>query len=397
MSQRAHSITGDEDLNSCIRNCTLPFSQLPFDDVDSLVLSSLSYLNFSSYPLEEVTTQDRIPLIDILRFSGFSDLTCGTWLKEGDDVEAFLIAVATSVRYRDLSISFFAQEDSPRIDKQFSAVTFFAADMPPYIAFRGTDGSVSGWKEDFDIAYKDVIPSYTAALRYLSGVLSTLPRSIHVNVGGHSKGGHLAEYSAACIDINGFMRIDHIYNHDGPSFLKEPSVRFNGVDYNKKLHKTIPESSIFGMVLERRDNYRVVRSKASTVFQHRPLTWLSSNHRFSYVETIEGKARLFDETLDTWLRSSAPEQREIFLTTVFNLVKSTDATSWDEFSSSLGNARILLKTSTEIDDATREIIIEVIMRLLTNVRTQAAGYFSQRLSQMFERAPLVGSVKNDER
>lgn len=112
MSQRTHSTDDEEDLSSCIHGCKLPFSKLPFDDVDSLVLSSLSYLNFSSYPLEEVSTQERVPLIDILRFSGFSDLTCGTWLKEGDDVEAFLVAVATSVRYRDLSISFFAQEDS---------------------------------------------------------------------------------------------------------------------------------------------------------------------------------------------------------------------------------------------------------------------------------------------
>lgn len=373
-------------LVSCIERYHTPFSALPFDDVDSLVLSSLSYLNYERYPLEDVESARPVPLIDILRFTPNEELTCGSWLKDGDDVPDFLRAVACSVRYRTLAACLYAHEAPQNIDKQFCAVTFVADDMPPYVAYRGTDGTVAGWREDFDLAYKDIIPSHTAALRYLSGVLSSLSDEPCVNVGGHSKGGNLAEYAAACIDEAGFSRIAAVYNHDGPAFLQAPSPRFDLEAYRSRCRKTIPESSIFGMILERRVDYRVVHSDAFTVFQHRPFNWLTSGHDFSYADELNDNARLFDDVLDSWLRSSTPEQRQIFLDTLFDLVKSTEASNWEEFQASFAsNIPSLLRKQSDLDDETREVMASVMSRLVSQARSATVGYLSDRFSDFATR------------
>ena len=371
------------DLSFYVNTQHASFSDVAFNEVDSLVLSSLAYLNFEEFPFESVGRTTPVPLIDILRFTPFEKLTANSWLKDGDDVTLFLEAVATSPRYRTLAASCFVSEVSQNIDKQFCAVTFTATAMPPYLAFRGTDGSIVGWKEDFDLAYKDVIASHTTALRYVSGVLSFLPRSMRINIGGHSKGGNLAEFAAACIDEDGFERIDTIFNHDGPSFLHDPSPRFNKPEFQAKRQKTIPESSVFGMILEEQDSHRIVKSNATSVFQHRPLTWLTQNGAFSCKDELNESARLFDESLDGWLRGSTPEQREVFLDTLFTLVKSTNAENWEDFQSSMmKNMPSLLRETRNLDDETKTIIVQTISRLGVQMRGMTKTYLADRISLM---------------
>lgn len=370
------------------------FCEVPSNDVDSLILCSLSYLNFDVYPLEDITLPDPVPIIDVLRFSSYEKLVALSWLKDGDDVEGFLTALAKSRRYRDLSASLFALESAKNIDKQFSAVMFCATGMLPYVAFRGTDGTIAGWKEDFNLAYKDVIPSHIAAQGYLSGVLSMLPSEQHINVGGHSKGGNLAEFATACIDDKAFTRIDNLYNHDGPAFLHDPSPRYRSSAFAQKRHKTIPESSIFGMILEKEDDHRIVLSTATSIFQHRPLTWIVEGNDFAKQDELNDSARLFDDSLDKWLRGSTPEQREIFLDTIFSLMKSTDADTLEDLQASLlSNLPHLVKEGRNVDDETKAVVAATIARLFDVLKSNTMGYLRSRLSLMMQKLP--NPRKND--
>ncbi|MFQ9742031.1 MAG: Mbeg1-like protein [Slackia sp.] len=207
---------------------------------------------------------------------------------------------------------YFVQEDAAAIEKQFCACTFSFGGKTPlyYLAFRGTDGTLAGWKEDFNLSYRKVIPSQRSAERYVSGVLSALPLDARIMVGGHSKGGNLAEFAAATVDETSYERIERIFNHDGPSFLNSPSPRFEEQHFKDKLDKTVPESSIFGMMLEHRDDFSVVQSQATGIFQHNPFSWLTCDDDFLYQESLNPSAAFFDQTLDRWLKSCTPEQRE---------------------------------------------------------------------------------------
>lgn len=374
------------NLTFYLRRMTQSFTDKPFTPPDSLILSSLIYLDFEEYPLSDITGFDRVALIDFLRFTPYEHMVAGSWLKEGNDVAPFLDTLARSPRFKDLAVSFYQNEKSENFDKQFCAATFTAEGMPPYIAYRGTDGSVRGWKEDFDLAYKEIIPSHQSALRYLSGALSSLPPDTMVNIGGHSKGGNLAEYAAAVIDDAGFARIEALYNHDGPNFLQDPSPRYRSAAYRKKRRKYVPESSVFGMILEYDSSFRIVRSSAATVFQHRPLTWIVADDDFAYQDELNTSAQLFDETLDKWLKSCSPKQRELFLTTIFDLVMSTDAKSWEEFQRKLvSNMARMVKEGRNLDDETKEVLINTLSRLGGVLRKTTTNYFTEKIARVFPR------------
>ena len=324
------------------------FIESPVNPVDSLVFSSLCYFNFDQLVLKpelsavrcslDTHTSTPVLLSDILALCEVNSLTEGSWLKDSEETVRFIQAIRASRRYRDVSVALFVDETSDAVDKQFSACTFFfesGQGIMAYIAFRGTDGTLTGWKEDFNLSYKPVIPSQRSALAYVSGVSSAT--TCQLILGGHSKGGNLAQYAALCTDEGTYRRIIAIYDHDGPSFLEDPSPRRTTAEYDRKLHKLVPESSAFGMILERRDDYRVVQSSASAIFQHHPFSWMVEGDDFVYQQDLNASAQFFDEALDTWLRSKTPAERERFIQTIYDLIMQTNATSWGRFPNPSGS------------------------------------------------------------
>ena len=358
------------------------FAESPFNPVDSLVFSSLCYLNFDENALRDnlsgVTcnldthTEQRVLITDILALCDFSSLTKGSWLKDAEETQQFVNALRMSRRYRDVSIAFFVNEMADAVDKQFSACTFFFTDEQgevAYIAFRGTDGTLTGWKEDFNLSYKNVIPSQRSAVAYLSGVSSATECSFIL--GGHSKGGNLAQYAALCTDGVTYKRIKAVYDHDGPSFLEDPSPRRATPDYENKLHKLVPESSAFGMILERRDDYRVVQSSAFALFQHHPFSWMVEGDDFVYQADLNASAQFFDQALDCWLRSKTPAERERFIQTIYDLIIQTNATSWAEFQTKLAsNMATVIGAGSKLDADTKQFLVSTLKGLGNTLRSQ---------------------------
>lgn len=338
------------------------FAESPFNPVDSLVFATLAYFNYEVAPGVDLASPDGVLLHDVVMLSDWEALTAHSWMEDAKDTEAFLHVLSASRRMRDVRASFYANERSEIVEKQFSAVTltFPAADGEvAYLAYRGTDGSFAGWKEDFNLCFKEVIPSQCTAAAYLSGVASAL--ACPLIVGGHSKGGNLAEYAALVADESAFERLRDVFNHDGPSFLDDPSPRIDDDRFHALLHKTVPESSAFGMILERRADYRVVRSSAMSVFQHEPFTWLTEDDDFVYQEALNPSAVFFDEALDAWLRSKAPDERERFIDTIYELFASTEAGTWSEFQTKLfANTRQLLGARSKLDAETKSFIWQTL-------------------------------------
>lgn len=338
------------------------FFEFPFNAVDSLVCSSLCYFDFehSAFPLS--SGGEPVLMHDIVALSDWSALSQGSWLEDTKDTPAFIAALMASRRYRNLSVAFYANEFSNAVEKQFCAMTFDLGNGVLYLAYRGTDGSFAGWKEDFNLCFKRVIPSQRSAAAYLSGVASATDKPLII--GGHSKGGNLAEFAAVVCGDYLFERIEAIYNHDGPSFLDDPSPRIESAVFIAKLHKTVPESSAFGMILERRSDYTVVQSSALSVFQHNPMTWKVENGSFICQEELNKSAVFFDGALDAWLSSKTPAERELFIDTIYELFVSTEASSWPEFQKKLlFNTKRIVDGGGKLDPETRRFIFSTIASL----------------------------------
>lgn len=359
------------------------FAELPFTPVDSLIFASLSYCNFDTLRLSIDAQGATLPqvdganakpvyLFDILSVCDYKELSAGSWLKDAEETTSFFHALRFSRRYRNVRVTFFTNERADAVDKQFSATTFLfedAAGPVAYLAFRGTDGTFTGWKEDFNMSFKTVVPSQPAALAYLSGVASAF--SYPLILGGHSKGGNIAQYATLCCDPQVYQRIVAVYDHDGPSFLTDPSPRIEEASYKQKLQKLVPESSAFGMLLERRDDYRVVQSNAFALFQHHPFSWMVSGEDFAYQSELNPSARFFDEALDTWLRSKTREERELFIETMYNLLSQTHAQTWAGFQADLAsNLAMVFDASSKLDSETRQFLISTVIALVATLRDQ---------------------------
>lgn len=339
------------------------FSELPFQAVDSLVCSAICYFDFDRSAVPVSAGGEKALLHDIVALSDWDALCAGSWLEDARETRAFMQALMASRRYRAMAVAFYANEFSNAVEKQFSAVTLFLGQGDAYLAYRGTDGSFAGWKEDFNLCFRHVIPSQRSAEAYLSGVASATG-SQNLIIGGHSKGGNLAEYASLVCPDGVYGRIVAVYNHDGPSFLEDPSPRIEDPTFAEKLHKTVPESSAFGMILERRSGYRVVRSSALSVFQHNPFSWEVDNGAFACQESLNKSAVFFDAALDEWLRSKTADERERFIDTIYELFVSTEAGTWTEFQSKLlANTKKVVGKGGQLDPETRKFILSTIASL----------------------------------
>lgn len=303
------------------------FADAPLSDVDSLVLSTIAYFNFEAGTLGRTVPSERVALPKAICGISHHDLFGGIWLERmGGD--RFLEALLASPRFMDLEIGYYANESSSHFEKQFAAVTFFLPDNAAYVAYRGTDNSLAGWKEDFNLTFMSEVPSQMSARTYLEDIAGTSPSALYV--GGHSKGGNLAEYAALTCREQTFQAIRSVYNHDGPGFAFSPNDRMESQAYRSKLRKTVPESSVFGMLMENRTDYAIVKSAGFLFAQHASTHWQVEGSRFEAADSLSPDASIISATLNRWALMYEPAQRAQFIDAVYEVFESAKVESWSE-------------------------------------------------------------------
>ena len=347
-----------------------PFSEKPLNDVDSLVLSTIAYYNFEKGAVGNTVPSEIMPLPVAVCGISHEDLYGGIWLARmgGDE---FLEALLASPRFMELDVGYYANDFSDHFEKQFSAITFFLPDDSVYIAFRGTDSSLTGWKEDFNLTFMKETPSQVSARSYLEDIAGM--RTSRLYVGGHSKGGNLAEYAAlTCLDQT-FEKIERIFNHDGPGFAFTPSDRMRTRDYLDKLSKTVPESSVFGMLMEDRDCYRAIRSSGVLFAQHATTHWAVKDDDFITVDAVSRDAAIISSTLTTWAKSYEPEKRELFIEAAYGVLSAANADTWSEFAENGSeNMRAVAEAAMKLPPDMRATLIGMIHDIAPIMGTEAA-------------------------
>ena len=291
------------------------FDRLPFNRVDSLILSWAAYLRLPEEHLEAHDWQG-VRLGELLRAEDFGCLFQRHW--DVGSSRRLFTALAASPRFRDIRVMGYTQQTDPEQEKQFSAMTFQLNGDMGYVAFRGTDSTLVGWKEDFNMAFQYPVPSQEEAERYLAQAAKHCRGELRV--GGHSKGGNLAVYAAAHSAGEVQERIARVYSHDGPGFLGAVlrSGEFQAV--TSKIDKTLPQSSLVGMLLEQQEKFRIVKSDRAGFWQHDPFSWLVEGNDFCFLEELTPDAQYMDKTLNRWIGSLTTAERERFVDSLYGLV-----------------------------------------------------------------------------
>lgn len=354
----------------------------PFSDVDSLILSQFAYLKFDGMVPGPEEAGQTVTLYDLVNHASYDHLYADERYRE--DNMALFLGVYRSRRFGDMKIGNYVNRIEPERETQFSAVTYWLSDGTCYVAYRGTDESIVGWKEDFNLAFSEPVPAQLMSVEYLEQAAQRIEGEFCV--GGHSKGGNLAVYAAMNCREEVRRRIGRIYDHDGPGF--RPEVKRGGAyrEIEERIHKTIPRSSLVGMLLYSDGVYQVVESRTLGVAQHNPYTWLVDGDHFHIVDEIRAGRKFMDEALNQWILSLSQEQVHTFVDTFYQIVLASETDNLIDFTGnwfqSMHKIGVALK---EVDPETGKAIIQIMKSLFDIMSANAKERFKVKTELQKER------------
>lgn len=338
------------------------FSQLPLNPVDALIFSILSYLRWGEVvpgsSEEQVTLSQAAATLLAL-----PDAESRARVKT--DLE-LLLAASQTPRFSQVSLSFYQDVFVPEEETQFAAVTFYPDDGSAVLAFRGTDRTLVGWKEDFNMSFRESVPAQRKAVEYVRTFAGASQRPMVLT--GHSKGGNLAVYAAAKSSEANQARILAVYNQDGPGFTQNLMGDPGYLRMVPKIHTYVPQSSVIGMLMEREEPCAVIRSNQIAVMQHDPYSWEVLGKDFVHVQELTADSRFLSRTFKSWLAGMTPQARGDFFDAVFALLATGTASRTNEILQ-LKNVRAYLKTLVA-DEEMRSVIASELAQLLRAARSQ---------------------------
>ena len=355
----------------------LPMAVSPVNAIDALIFSQLSYLHF-----RDALGESAAPLRAAARKLDQMEREPGN-TKAVTARHELLEAARKSTRFGGLTVSHCADRFDPVKGMQFAAVTFDLPDGAHVLAYRGTDATVVGWREDFNMSFACPVPSQSEAAAYLETVAALTVGPLMLC--GHSKGGNLALYAAASCGASVRERITEIDLFDAPGL---DAATLETAGYQAALPKVqcyVPQTSIIGQMMGVPETYTVVRSTAVGMNQHNPFTWALDGPRFATLPALDSTSRMMKATLDDFLRDSTPETRRLCVDTLFNAMSGDNvhtlsdvADRWAETAGTVFNALRSLNTDTRksalsVIGTLASSGMESARRLIADVLDDAAG------------------------
>ncbi len=339
----------------------IPFSADPFNEVDNLVLSELAYADFEGVvtpwgdPVSVRTVRDRYFRLHTREevrarrpFIGPAPL--------------LLDPLADSVRYRDMRMAWYCNHVSAEEIAQMAAITLWPGDGTIYAAFRGTDNSLVGWREDCTFSYLAETPGQRMAVEYLNDHFQG--GSLPLRVGRHSKGGNFAVYASVLCDEEIRKRIRNVFTNDGPGLASAvtrlPAYR----DIAPRILSIIPENSLVGILMDSAVEHRIVRSANAGPTAHDALSWLVRGNHFLPAEGRSGFSVFFERSVRAWLADLSDEEKRRFVESVFGVLESTGALTLEEMRRTpVRSAFAILKASRALSPDRQKQVRAVLARL----------------------------------
>ena len=292
----------------------LTFTQDPPNAVDALIFSTLTYVGYGE-------TAERPPesAASLRRCAEefFALENPESRVRSKKDMELLRCAAATA-RFGQCGLCLYRSVLLPEQETQFAAMTFLLDDGSMFLAYRGTDNSLVGWKEDFNMTFQQTIPAQRLAQEYIRE--AALAHTAPMRVAGHSKGGNLAVFAAARCSPTVRQRILTVYNNDGPGFTK---YMIGDPGYNAivpRIQTYIPQSSVIGMLLEHEEPFIVIRSKSVGIMQHDPYSWEVEGPHFLPVQEVTESSQFLDATIKNWFAGMTNRERNQLVEVLYGLL-----------------------------------------------------------------------------
>ena len=337
----------------------LTLDQSPLCEADGVVLTRFAYIPFEYFA--RPITGEPVKIRDIAQ-AALADGTLDEQERWKLRDKELLEKMAASARFADMEAGWHVSRLDEQVQTQFSAVTVLLGDGRAFLAYRGTDNTVVGWKEDLNMSYLCPIPGQQMAVEYANAIAEKVPGRLVL--GGHSKGGNLAVYAGAFCDRAVQDRIDAVYNYDGPGFFDDILARDGFERIADRIHTFVPQFSVVGMLLNHPEGHTVVHSTEHGLTQHDTYSWELLGPRFVSLETVTGGSRFVDSTIKDWIADMTPEQFEQFADTIYTLLTGTNMDTMHEMRENWFSTGVsFIRSVVGMEENTRSAALETLKLL----------------------------------
>ena len=348
----------------------------PFGDVDSLVISQLSYLKFEGIVPGPEEARAPVSIEEIAAHADYDRLYADERYRK--DNTALFTGILNGRRFGKMRLWNYVNLIEPERESQFSAVVCDLSDGRSYVVFRGTDENIVGWKEDLNLAFSEPVPGQRRSVLYLEEAARAIDGGFYV--GGHSQGGNFAVYAAMHCAPEVRERIERIYDHDGPGFRPEVKARGAWQEIEGRIHKTVPRSSLVGMLLYSDGDYRVVESKTIGLAQHNPYTWLVKEGDFRIVDEIRPGRKFVDQTLNEWILSLDQAKMHIFVDALYGVVQASETDNLIDFTAHwFQSIQKIGRAIGGVDEETAGVVMQIMRALFEMISLHAKEEAQSRL------------------
>ena len=313
----------------------LPFSKNRINEVDKLILMRLSYMPFDEI---KFCNSDKITIEELM--VKLSNVSVDKYIWPDD--KKLIILLGTSVRFKDLIVSDYIEIIDKSLEKQFAAIVIsFPDSKDKIISYRGTDMSLTGWKEDFNMFFKNNIPSQIEGINYLNNISNRYIDST-LSLIGHSKGGNIAIYASIyCNDLVKY-KIKEIVTADAPGLTEEVINDEKYNDIKNKIKTFIPQTSIVGRLLETRNDYIIVQSNGKGFMQHDIYSWEIGPTFLIQIKDASKESDFANNIIKKYFAQTSPADREKFINIVYEILNSLNIETVTDI------PKVLLKNTNKV-------------------------------------------------
>lgn len=348
----------------------LTFEKDPFNNVDNLILSILSYLGFGGVIPSE-RSEKRVQLGDacskiLEKLKDDPSIIAGFSRIDG----TFLEALVNAPRFANIELGRYVDRINVEKSLQFAAFTAYLPTGQMFVSFRGTDGTLVGWRENLNLSFQVTSADKSAALYLEKRIREHLAEGnsntcANVMVGGHSKGGNLAAYAATVCPKELLDTLDRVWSNDGPNMCPELLHTTAHQVLGDKYIRILPEFSVVGMIF---DNPAVpkliVKSSETGMMAHDGVSWQVMRNTFEFTDDFQPECKKINEAFSAWYKDLPLSDREHFTNELFDALSAGGAIYFSDIISSPANLQPVVTALTKTEKQTKEIFFDLLSSLV---------------------------------
>ena len=326
----------------------LDFNTSGFNSIDNIIFSALSYLKLN------IKEDEILNLEEAYQRYTIGESSSNIFYM---NVEKLFTLVQESKRFKNVKIARYKRIIDKSVEEQFGAVTFILPNDTLYIAFSGTDESVVGWKENFNLSFLEKIPAQEEAKFYLEDILNHTKKKIFV--GGHSKGGNLAMYAVIFCRDDYKNKIIQTFNNDGPGLPEEVFSTKEFLEIKEKIISYLPKFGVIGYLFSNKTQIKFIESYQIGILEHDLFSWKVNGTDFIFVDDLNKLAKDLVKKFNNGLKDIPKEKRKRIINLIYDLLLNFKIENLDDLFAKITDFPAFIK-KYNLDFENIELILNLL-------------------------------------